>query len=78
MGLSDKCPGQDKRNIKSEEVKCPQCGYLVEIFSDEMKVACPECKALVCKSRLPSCVDWCAYARECVGEKRWKQLQGGA
>ncbi|MGD9015372.1 MAG: phosphohydrolase [Candidatus Omnitrophota bacterium] len=72
-----KCPGQDSRNIKSEILKCPDCGYTIEIFSDEIKVRCPKCKALACRERLPSCVDWCKAARECIGEDKWKQLKGG-
>ncbi len=71
-----KCPGQDDRNLKIEILKCPDCGYKVEIFSDEVKVHCPKCKGLVCRQRLPSCVDWCKIARDCIGEGRWKQLKG--
>ena len=72
-----KCPGQDDRNIKTETIKCPDCGYNVEIFSDEIKVRCPKCKGLVCRVRLPSCVDWCKSARQCIGEDKWRQLKGG-
>ncbi|MFA5099819.1 MAG: phosphohydrolase [Candidatus Omnitrophota bacterium] len=77
MGIAPECPGQDRRNIKVENVTCVNCGYQVEMFSDEMNVRCPKCKEQVCRQRLPSCVDWCAHARECVGEQRWKQLKGG-
>jgi uncharacterized paraquat-inducible protein A len=73
----NKCPGQDDRNIKAEIIICPDCGYRVEIFSDEVKVSCPRCKSLVCRERLPSCVDWCKYARECIGGERWEKLKGG-
>jgi len=73
--MINKCPGQDDRNIKPETIKCPDCGYGIEIFSDEVKVKCPKCKSLACRERLPSCVDWCKYARECVGEERWRQLR---
>lgn len=66
-----KCPGQDSRNLKAEILICTNCGYKVEIFSDEAKVVCPKCKNLVCRQRLPSCVDWCRYARECVGEENY-------
>ncbi|MDD5166541.1 MAG: phosphohydrolase [Candidatus Omnitrophica bacterium] len=69
----DKCPGQDKRNIKVETISCLTCGCSIEIFSDEVKVTCPKCKNLVCRQRLPSCVDWCKHARECVGDQRWEQ-----
>lgn len=72
-----KCPGQDDRNLKSEIINCPDCGHKVEIFSDEVKVSCPKCKGLVCRTRLPSCVDWCKAARECIGEDKWRQLKGG-
>lgn len=74
--MIQKCPGQDDRNIKSETIKCPDCGYQAEIFSDEIKVKCSKCKGLICRERLPSCVDWCKVARECVGEKKWKELKG--
>ena len=73
-----KCPGQDKRNIKAEIIKCPDCGYAIEIFSDEIKIRCPKCNNLACRVRLPSCVDWCKSARLCIGEEKWKLLKGGA
>lgn len=75
--ITKKCPGQDSRNVKPEIIKCSSCGYKLEIFSDEIKVKCPKCKKIVCQTRLPSCVDWCKAARECVGEERWKNYQGG-
>jgi len=70
-----RCPGQDDRNIKAQNVKCPDCGFLLEIFSDETKIRCPECKNLVSKERLPSCIDWCKFARDCIGEERWRKLK---
>lgn len=71
-----KCPGQDSRNIQAEAMKCPECGYVLEIFSDEIRARCPNCKNLICRDRLPSCLDWCKSARDCIGEERWKQLKG--
>lgn len=71
-----KCPGQDNRSLKSETLRCPECSYEVEIFSDEVRVRCPKCARLVCASRLPSCVDWCKSARECLGKEKYKQLKG--
>lgn len=65
-----KCPGQDDRNIKAEIIGCPGCGCKIEIFSDEIKVRCPKCNNLVCREELPSCVDWCKAARDCVGEEK--------
>ena len=75
--MNFKCPGQDPRNIKTETLKCLECGYQIEIFSDEVKVSCPQCKGLVCRARIPSCADWCKAARECLGEERYRQLKGG-
>ncbi len=74
--MFNKCPGQDPRKTKAESIICSRCGYIAEIFSDEIKVLCPKCKNLICKDRLPSCVDWCKSARECIGEEKWKQLRG--
>jgi hypothetical protein len=73
----NKCPGQDSRKAQPENITCVNCGYAAEIFSDEVKVKCPKCKNLICKERLPSCVDWCKAAKECIGEERWNKLKRG-
>lgn len=75
--MINKCPGQDDRYIRSEAIQCPGCGYGAEIFSDEIKIRCPGCKGQIHRGRLPSCVDWCKSARECIGEEKWLQLKGG-
>ena len=72
-----KCPGQDPRKARAEGIICSNCGYLAEIFSDEIKVKCPKCQSLICKERLPSCVDWCKAAKECVGEENYKLYTQG-
>jgi len=71
-----RCPGQDERNLRAEIHKCPNCGYEVEIFSDEAKLKCSQCGEMVYREKTPSCIEWCAYARQCLGEKRWKELKG--
>jgi ribosomal protein S27E len=73
--MSIKCPGQDMRNLRVSLHKCPGCGAEVEIFSDEMRVKCRKCGEMVYKEKVPSCVDWCSAARQCLGEERWKALQ---
>lgn len=65
--MINKCPGQDKRNVEAKLLKCPKCGYEVELFSDEIKARCPKCHNVVFVEIMPSCVDWCKYAKECVG-----------
>ncbi|MEE8373190.1 MAG: phosphohydrolase [Dehalococcoidia bacterium] len=74
MGL--RCPGQDFRWLRVELYKCPKCGAEEEIFSNETKVKCPGCGEWIHKENLPSCIDWCASARQCLGEERWKQVTG--
>ena len=69
------CPGQDNRKLRVSVHKCPGCGAEVEIFSDETKIKC-KCGQMVYSDRMPSCVEWCASARKCLGEERWKQLTG--
>ncbi|HUU63386.1 MAG TPA: phosphohydrolase [Dehalococcoidia bacterium] len=63
------CPGQDFRNLRVELYKCPNCGAEEELFSNETKVKCHECGEWIC-------MDWCASARQYLGEERWKQLKG--
>jgi Fe-S-cluster-containing dehydrogenase component len=45
------------------------------MFSDELKVKCHKCGEMVYKEKIPSCIDWCASARQCLGEERWKELR---
>ncbi len=74
--MYSKCPGQDMRNLRVSVHKCPNCGAEVEIFSDEMRVKCHKCGKYVFREKVPSCIEWCVSARECLGEERWKQLKG--
>lgn len=68
------CPGQDFRRLTVALYRCPSCRAEVEIFSNETRVRCHECGTTVYKEKLPSCIEWCASARECLGEQRWRQL----
>ena len=72
--MASNCPGQSDRNLKVDTIKCPGCCRDVEIFSDENRVRCPYCRTVVYRDRMPSCVDWCPSARQCVGEERYKEL----
>jgi len=76
-GMTSQCPGQDMRNLRVELYKCPNCGAEVEIFSDEIQVKCQKCGEKVYREKIPSCIEWCASARQCLGEERWRQLMGG-
>ncbi len=74
--MFDRCPGQSSRNLKVGVYICKNCGQEVEIFSDELRVKCPGCGKFVHKEKVPSCIEWCKSARECLGEEKWKEIQG--
>ncbi len=68
------CPGAQKfRKPEPEFVKCPFCKGEVEIWTDEVKATCPGCGESVMKQAGASCLDWCRYAKECVGDKVYSQ-----
>ena len=73
--MFNRCPGAE-RAVRIELYKCSKCGAEVEMFSNEVEVKCPECGEMVHSGKMPSCTDWCASARECLGEERWRQLKG--
>jgi len=66
-----KCPGQDNRFWKPEdifEVRCPGCGQVVEFFKDEPTLKCRKCGCIVANPKIdPGCAKWCRYADRCTG-----------
>ncbi len=71
-----RCPGQDTRWRTVAEYTCLNCGTKEEIWSDELKVRCPQCGNWIYREETPSCANWCKKAKECLGEERWKKLMG--
>lgn len=69
-----KCPGQDSRELTISLHPCPNCGAMVEIFSDEQRRRCAECKTMVFAEETPSCIQWCQAARECLGPERYEEV----
>lgn len=66
------CPGSSKfKHPQPEEIKCPGCGEAVEIWTDEVQTKCPRCETVVSREQGQSCLDWCKYAKECVGEEKY-------
>ena len=61
------------REITLTEKICPRCGAEIEIASIDAEAACPSCGFVVYNDAL-SCVQWCQYARSCVGERMYAQL----
>lgn len=73
--MSFKCPGADSRFLQVQEEKCQSCGYTVEMFSDEIRLKCPRCGQMIYREAIPSCIDWCSMAKECIGEEKYKELR---
>ena len=64
------------REVKPEDIDCPQCGAEVEIWSDELKARCRQCGTPVSREQGPSCIDWCSLAEQCVGTEKYQRLKG--
>lgn len=75
MALNKNCPGAVTfREVRPEYILCPECGNEVEIWSDEMVARCRQCGSLVSRERGASCIDWCVYAKECIGLAKYERL----
>jgi len=74
-----RCPGQDQRFWKPEdifEVQCPGCGKNVEFFKDEPKLKCRKCGQIVINPKIDlGCAEWCQYAAQCMGVDEVKNLK---
>jgi hemoglobin-like flavoprotein len=66
-----KCPGQDQRFWKPEdifEVQCTGCGHTIEFFKDEPKLKCRKCGQMVTNPKIDlGCAEWCQYGEQCLG-----------
>ena len=68
------CPGSSKfKQPKPEVIKCVFCDQEEEIWSDEVEVVCTNCKNKITRQSGQSCLDWCKYAKECVGEEKYNK-----
>lgn len=67
-----KCPGQDTRFWKSDDiftVECPKCGTEIEFFKDDTRRRCAWCGHLFYNPKIEmGCAEWCQYAEKCVPE----------
>ncbi len=67
--ISD-CPGAQRfKQPTPETITCWFCQGELEIWTDEFQTTCPKCKKIVTRPGEQCCLDWCAYARECVGDE---------
>ncbi len=69
---SYKCPGQDMRFWKPDDVftvECPNCGTDIEFWKDDPDRVCGNCNINVRNPAInPGCAKWCSYAEECLGK----------
>lgn len=73
--MAFECPGAQKfRQPEPEFIKCPFCNNEVEIWTDEVKATCSNCKNTVMRTGETSCLEWCKYAKECVGENTYNKF----
>lgn len=66
------CQAKPRTPTISEKI-CPQCGNVIELFSIDTEVACDKCGFVAYNDDL-SCVQWCQYARKCVGDEMYEKL----
>ena len=72
--MVDQCPGAVNIRMPRLEVKnCPKCNEEIEIFTNEASAKCSNCRTVIYNDLL-SCVQWCDYANECVGEETYNRL----
>ncbi len=72
--IFDKCPGAANLRTPTLSIKkCPKCGEEVEVFSNDLKVKFSNCGTTVYND-IQSCVQWCKYAKECLGEEEYKKV----
>jgi len=73
--LKESCPGsREIKEPKPEEIKCRNCSENIEIWSDETETKCKHCGKMNMRLLGPTCIEWCAFAKECVGEEKYKRL----
>ena len=70
--IMEGCQAKPKTPTISEKV-CPQCGNMIELFSIDTQVPCDRCGFMAYNDEL-SCVQWCQYARQCVGDEMYEKL----
>ena len=66
------CQGKPRTPTLHEKI-CPQCGNVIELFSIDTQVACDRCGFIAYNDTL-SCVQWCEYARKCVGDEMYEKM----
>ena len=61
--IMEGCQARPRTPTISEKI-CPQCGHEIELFSIDT----------VAYNDALSCVQWCQYAKSCVGEEMYEHM----
>ena len=68
------CPGAKFfKQPEPQEVMCPLCYGDVEIWTDEANAVCLDCGNIITRKQKQSCLDWCKFAKDCIGEELYKK-----
>ena len=70
--MLDGCQGKPRTPTIIEKT-CPNCGSLIELFSIDTQMSCEKCGFVAYNDTL-SCVQWCQYARKCVGDEMYEHM----
>ena len=70
------CQSKSKEITLTERI-CPNCGNVIELFSVDTEVACDRCGFVAYNDTL-SCVQWCQYAKQGVGEEMYEAMMAVA
>ena len=70
--MLDGCQGKPRTPTIIEKI-FPQCGAEIEMFSIDTQMACEKCGFIAYNDTL-SCVQWCRYARKCVGDEMYEVM----
>ena len=66
------CQGKPRTPTILEKT-CPRCGHEIEMFSIDSEQTCEHCGFVAYNDSL-SCVQWCQYAKQCVGEEMYAHM----
>ena len=74
MKIIEDCPGAAPLKRPTIIFKtCPKCEEEIELFSNDVKMNCDNCGFTIYNDTM-SCVQWCEYAKECVGEQMYNDV----
>lgn len=72
--MTYRCPGSGA--VRTPELKtktCPVCGGDIDLFSNEARAVCDAC-GFVAYNETLTCLQWCRYARNCVGDEIYERF----